>query len=122
MDSGYVGGLCGTWVTVSRTALSTTGAETGSGQLVEVRGLGRELELSLPWLVCSRPARAVITELVESRSTGGLDRERPNFLVSQVCVVRRTTLCSAGLLQTRGGIAGVCCHTQLLHPGRPDLS
>ena len=50
-------------------------AETGSGQLLEVRGLAKELELSSPWLICSRPARAIISASLSQVEEQAWDEE-----------------------------------------------
>lgn len=50
-------------------------AEPGSWQLVEVRGLAKELGLSSPWLICSRPVRAIISASLSQVEEQAWDEE-----------------------------------------------
>lgn len=49
--------------------------ETGSGQLVEGRELAMESGVCSPWLICSRPARAIISASLSQVEEQAWDEE-----------------------------------------------
>lgn len=49
--------------------------ETGSGQLEEGRELARGLGVCSPWLICSRPARAIISASLSQVEEPAWDEE-----------------------------------------------